>query len=72
MTINKDGYIIELVYKTETDYGDNLIGKLTSTERYSDFDKIELDTDYIDILIKDRQAGKTKEGDVVDLKGLAY
>lgn len=72
VTINKDGYIIELVYKTETDYGDNLIGELTSTERYSDFDKIELDTDYIDILIKDWQAGKTKEGDVVGLKGLAY
>ena len=72
VTINKDGYITELVCKVETDYGDNLIGKLTSTERYSDFDKIELDTDYIDILIKDRQTGKTNEGDVVDLKELAY
>lgn len=72
VTVNKDGYITELVCETETDYGDNLIGKLTNTERYSDFDKIELDTDYIDILIKDQQTGKTKEGDVVDLKGLDY
>lgn len=64
--INDKGFIKEVVYLREKDYGEDLIEKIRTTFSFSDFDNLTINEKEINSLIDQGSTGEIKSGEIFD------